>query len=86
MDLLIEEPCDLLLVCTSMGLDEAADLVDQARDRFQELCIVRLLPPDAHQTTKPNAHATITINYNPEQWLGEIERLLTPGTKAPFNA
>ena len=77
LERLRQEHFDLLLVCYSTPFDEASDLICAAHEEFPHLCIVRLLSVSSPFVAKPVAHRVVTVDYNPRQWLGAVDELLT---------
>ena len=76
MEKLRAEHFALLLVCHSIGFEQANALIEEAHEAFPSLCIVRLRTVATPDIVKPVAHAIVTIDHKPTTWVKAVDRLL----------
>ena len=68
---------DLLLVCSSVSVQIASELIRHAKNQAPKMCVVRLVNPGVSPSIDAElADEVVIFDYDPSTWINAVDRLL----------
>ena len=69
---------DLLLVCSSVPIGSASELIAQVKQRTPKMCVFRLINQDeSHLLRIKVADEVVETDYHPMTWVKAVDKLLS---------
>ena len=78
LKLLQSNDYDLLLVCSSVSVQNASELIRHAKNQAPKMCVVRLVNPGVSPSIDVDlADEVVSFDYDPSTWINAVDRLLS---------